>query len=108
MCFEEEVVTVFASKSTDVTSSDRISTPASLYHCFGRRAILSGSGIRALESLGLSIMRFAGSLVRIVILPRYFFVRRDWIRPIVPLPLFWGWVRWVFISDSGSRRTLQQ
>lgn len=42
----------------------------------------------AFESFGRSIIWVVGSFVRIVILPRYLFSRRAWIRPIVPLPLF--------------------
>lgn len=86
------MTTAFLSKSMLVTSCERISMPASWYHSFERRAILVASGMSAFESLGLSIISAEGSFVRIVILPVYLFSRRDWIRPIVPLPLFFCFV----------------
>lgn len=65
--------------------------PASLYHSFGRRRIFDGSAMRAFESFGRSIIWVVGSFVRIVILPVYLFSRRDWVKPIVALPLFALW-----------------
>lgn len=62
--------------SIDVTSSEKICIPASLYHDSGWRWIFAGSGIRAFESFGLSIGRVdfvsvgdEGSRERIVIFP---------------------------------------
>lgn len=47
--------------------------------------------MRAFESFGRSIIWVVGSFVRIVILPVYLFSRRDWVKPIVALPLFALW-----------------
>ena len=55
------VATVFPLKSTEVTSSETVSIAASSYHSRGRQRSFSASGIRALESLVRSMMRF-GSL----------------------------------------------
>lgn len=81
------VETDLESKSTEVTSSVRVSMAASVYHSRGRHWILAGSAIRALESFVRSIIRY-GSFEMIVIWPGYFSSRRAWIRPRVPLPLF--------------------
>jgi hypothetical protein len=80
------VVTDLLLKSTDVTSSKTVSMEAASYHSLGRHWIFSASGMSALDSFVLSMMRF-GSLEMIVTAPLYFSSRRAWMSPSVPLPL---------------------